>query len=91
MVRAAREKLAISTIEQRHAYLEKQLAAARGVPVHHVPLQSAMPMAVWEFKRAVPLLGRGVRPHARVSRQPSRAGIEDVMIGSTTSLLPIRS
>ncbi len=49
----------IYTVEQRHAYLEKQLAAARGVPVHHVPLQSAMPMAVWEFKRAVPLLERG--------------------------------
>ncbi|MGD9146967.1 MAG: patatin-like phospholipase family protein [Anaerolineae bacterium] len=49
----------IYTVEQRHAYLEKQLAAARGVLVHHIPLQSAMPMAVWEFKRAVPLLDRG--------------------------------
>lgn len=49
----------IYTVEQRHAYLEKQLAAAQGVPVYHIPLQSAMPMAVWEFKRAVPLLERG--------------------------------
>jgi NTE family protein len=49
----------IYTVEQRHAYLEKQLAAARCVPVHHVPLQSALPMAVWDFKRAVPLLERG--------------------------------
>jgi NTE family protein len=49
----------IYTVEQRHAYLEKQLAAAQGVPVYHIPLQSAVPMAVWEFKRAVPLLERG--------------------------------
>jgi NTE family protein len=49
----------IYTVEHRHAYLEKQLAAARGVPVHHIPLRSALPMAVWEFKHAVPLLERG--------------------------------
>ena len=49
----------IYTVEQRHAYLEKQLAAERGVPVFHVPLQAAMPMAVWEFKRTAPLVERG--------------------------------
>ena len=47
------------TVEHRHAHLERQLAAERGVPVFHIPLQAAMPMAVWEFKRSVPLLERG--------------------------------
>jgi len=49
----------IFTVEQRQLCLEKQLAAARGVPIYHVPLQPAMPLAVWQFDRSVPLLERG--------------------------------
>lgn len=47
------------TVEQRQVHLEKRLAAAHGVPVYHVPLQPAVPMAVWEFARSVPLIERG--------------------------------
>jgi NTE family protein len=49
----------VSTVEQRQVHLEKQLAAARGVPVHHVRLQPETPVAVWDFGQAVPLLERG--------------------------------
>jgi NTE family protein len=49
----------IYTVQQRQVYLEKQLAAQRGVPVHHVPLHAATPTAVWEFPRSVPLIERG--------------------------------
>ena len=49
----------IHTVEQRQVYLEKQLAAAYRVPVHHVPLQAAMPVAVWQFERCLPLIDRG--------------------------------
>jgi NTE family protein len=47
------------TLEQRHTNLEKQLAAAQGVRVHHVHLQPELPMAVWEFHRAVELFEPG--------------------------------
>jgi NTE family protein len=49
----------VHTVEQRQVYLEKRLADAHGVPVHHVPLQAAMPMAVWQFERTIPLIDRG--------------------------------
>lgn len=49
----------VHTVEQRQAYLEKQLAAIHGVPVHHVPLQAAIPMAVWQFERSITLIARG--------------------------------
>jgi hypothetical protein len=49
----------IYTVEQRQLYLEKQLAAVRGIQVYHVLLQPAMPLAVWQFERAVPLIERG--------------------------------
>jgi NTE family protein len=49
----------VHTVEQRQVHLEKQLAAARGVLVHHVPLQPAMPMPVWQFERSLPLIDRG--------------------------------
>ena len=49
----------IHTVEQRQVYLEKKLAAAYRVPVHHVPLQAAMPVAVWQFERSLPLIDRG--------------------------------
>lgn len=49
----------VHTVEQRQVYLEKQLADARGVPVHHIPLQAALPMAVWQFERSIPLIDRG--------------------------------
>jgi NTE family protein len=49
----------IHTVEQRQVYLEKKLAAAYRVPVHHVPLQAAMPVAVWQFERSLHLIDRG--------------------------------
>jgi NTE family protein len=49
----------IHTVEQRQIYLEKQLAAERGVPIYHVSLNAAIPLAVWDFPRAVPLIERG--------------------------------
>lgn len=47
------------TVQHRQTDLEKQIAAARGVPVYHVPLQPAVPMAVWDMERSVPLIERG--------------------------------
>jgi NTE family protein len=47
------------TVQHRQTELEKQIAAARGVPVYHVPLQPAVPMALWEMERSVPLIERG--------------------------------
>jgi len=49
----------IYTVEQRQLCLEKQLATAQGFQVYHVPLQPVMPLAVWQFDQAVPLLERG--------------------------------
>jgi hypothetical protein len=49
----------VYTMEQRQTYLEKQLAAARRVPVHHVHLQPELPMGVWEFDRALELFEPG--------------------------------
>jgi NTE family protein len=49
----------LHTVEQRQAYLERQLAAARGVPLHHVRLQSDVPVAVWDFPRAPVLFEPG--------------------------------
>jgi NTE family protein len=67
------------TIEQRQVYLEKQLAAARGVPVYHVCLQCESPVAVWEFYHAPSLLNPGydqmrryLAAHPELSRPPAR-------------------
>lgn len=49
----------LHTVEQRQVYLERQLAAARGVPVVQIPLQPVIPMPVWQFERSVPLIKRG--------------------------------
>ncbi len=49
----------LATVEQRQLCLEKQLAAAQRVPVHHVHLQPEWPIAVWEFPRALELLEPG--------------------------------
>jgi len=49
----------MNTIEQRQVYLEKQLAAARGVPVYHVELRSESPVALWDFDQTLGLLERG--------------------------------
>lgn len=49
----------LHTVEQRQVYLERQLAAARGVPVIQIPLQPVIPMPVWKFERSVPLIERG--------------------------------
>jgi NTE family protein len=49
----------LHTVEVRQIHLEKQLAAAQGVPVYHVELLPQTPVAVWEFPRAVPLIEQG--------------------------------
>jgi NTE family protein len=49
----------IYTVERRQTYMETQLAAARGVPVHHVKLLPESPMAVWDFPLAPSLFEPG--------------------------------
>jgi NTE family protein len=49
----------MGTMEKRQIYLEKQLAAAQGVPVHHIWLQAESPVPVWEFGRTMSLFERG--------------------------------
>jgi NTE family protein len=49
----------LHTVEQRQVYLERQLASAWGVPLHHVRLQSNVPVAVWDFPRAPVLFKPG--------------------------------
>jgi len=49
----------LHTLQQRQIHLEKQLAAQRGVPVHHIKLQAKSPVAVWEFPRAISLFEPG--------------------------------
>lgn len=40
----------ISAITQRQRSLEMELASARGVSVHYVPLRSTPPVPLWDFK-----------------------------------------
>jgi hypothetical protein len=47
------------TVQQPQIYVETQLAAARGVPVHRGRLLPEQPMAAWEFPRAAALVERG--------------------------------
>jgi NTE family protein len=47
------------TVQQRQLHLEMDLAAARGVPVHHIKLLPPLPIAVWELERSVALIDRG--------------------------------
>ncbi len=47
------------TVQHRQTDLEKQIAAARHVPVYHIPLQPAVPMALWDMEHSVPLIERG--------------------------------
>lgn len=49
----------VHTLGERQVEVEKQLAAARCVPVHHVRLLPELPVAVWEFPIAPPLIERG--------------------------------
>jgi NTE family protein len=39
-----------SAITRRQLGLEMELALARGVPVHYVPLRSTPPVPLWDFK-----------------------------------------
>ncbi len=68
-----------NTMQQRQTYLEKQLADARGVPVHCIELRPESPMGVWEFPRSLPLIDRGydltmryLAGHPNVGRSLSR-------------------
>ena len=45
--------------ERRQTELELKVAAARGVPVHRIELQCALPVAVWDLQRADELISRG--------------------------------
>ncbi len=49
----------IHTVQQRQLHLEMDLAAAHGVPVHHIKLLPSSPIAVWELERSVALIDRG--------------------------------
>jgi NTE family protein len=49
----------VHTVQQRQLFLEKQLAAARSVPVHHILLRSELPIAVWQLDRAASLFQPG--------------------------------
>jgi len=49
------------TIHEHQVQLEKQLAAARGVLVHHIQLTGDAPVALWEFDRAPALVEVGYR------------------------------
>jgi len=49
----------MGTIEQRQIEVEMALAAARGVPVWRIPLQSEKPVALWDFSRTDELIGQG--------------------------------
>lgn len=49
----------VHTLGERQVCVEKQLAEARCVPVHHVRLLPELPIAVWEFPIAPPLIERG--------------------------------
>jgi NTE family protein len=51
----------LHTVEQRQVYLEKQLADAAGVPLHHIQLRPDVPVAVWEFPRSPALFEPGYR------------------------------
>jgi NTE family protein len=71
----------LHTVEQRQIYLEKELAAARGVTLHHVPLRPAKPVAVWDFARAPALFEPGYQQmreylaaHPQLSQQPLPRG-----------------
>jgi NTE family protein len=69
----------IHTVQQRQTFLEKQLAAARKVPIHHVQLESDSPVAVWEFQRAASLFRPGydqmrryLAEHPELNSHPQR-------------------
>ncbi len=47
------------TIEKRQTDLELALAAAHGVPVHHLILRSDEPIPVWDFQHTDELIARG--------------------------------
>jgi NTE family protein len=47
------------TIEQRQLEMEMALAAARGVPVWRIALQSEQPVAMWDFSHTPELIEQG--------------------------------
>jgi NTE family protein len=68
------------TLHEHQVHLEKQLASARGVRVHHVPLTGDSPVAVWEFERAPALIDVGYQSMRRyLADHPELAGPEPVL------------
>lgn len=49
----------IHTVEQRQTDLELELAAARRVPVLHIPLKGANPVQLWDFNHSLDLMDQG--------------------------------
>jgi len=46
-------------VEKRQSSLELQLASARSIQVHHIPLLSTQPVAYWDFEHTVDLIDQG--------------------------------
>jgi hypothetical protein len=51
----------LNTIIGRQAYLEMELARAKGIPVHRVELTAEPPVPIWDFGQAQALLKAGYR------------------------------
>jgi NTE family protein len=53
-------------VEKRQSYLELQLASARAIQVHHIPLMSIQSVAYWDFKHTVELIEQGYEQTLRL-------------------------
>ena len=51
----------LNIVEARQIYLERELARAKGVPVHLVNLKTGAPVPAWDFSRTQSLLDDGYR------------------------------
>lgn len=47
------------TVGNRQATLEMELARARGIPVHHIPLFMKNPVPIWDFRHSEELIAIG--------------------------------
>jgi NTE family protein len=59
----------LMTVEKRQTAMEKALAEARHVPVHHIALQGEEPVLVWDFSQTETLLERGYEITSREMSQ----------------------
>lgn len=49
----------LNTVESRQIFVEKQLAAERGVPVYHFELRPELPVPLWDFSHTMALFEQG--------------------------------